>query len=80
MHCPPLPAAVIYLWNVFLRLANRRGSNGFGANPISWAEIEAFSRLTRTHLTPWEVEIIETLDNLYRIEQSRTATETESNG
>lgn len=80
MQCPPLPPAMNYLWSVFLRLANRRSSNGFGANPIPWTEIEAFSRLTRTRLTPWEVEIVEMLDNLYRIEQSRTGTEHPSHG
>lgn len=79
MFCPPMPPALTYLWAAFLRLANRRGSNGFGANPISWTELEAFSRLSGLRLTPWEIETIEMLDNLYRVEQARTGAEGPSN-
>lgn len=33
--------------------------------PISWADIDAFSRFGGLRLTPWEIEIIETLDDLF---------------
>jgi hypothetical protein len=47
-------------------------------NPISWADIEAFMRLTRSRLSPWEVETIEMLDSLYRIEQAKSGAEPEN--
>jgi hypothetical protein len=63
--------ALQYLWIAFIRLSARRGSNGFGINPISWSEIDAFVRNSRTALAPWEVEIIEMLDDLFRAEQAK---------
>lgn len=62
-----------YLWRVFQRLARRRTSNGFGSNnPITWADIDAFVRHSKFPLKPWEVEIIEDLDDLERVEQARS--------
>lgn len=49
----------------------RRGSNGFAVNPIGWLEIEAFMRLTGSRFTPWEIETIEMLDDLFRADQAR---------
>ncbi len=68
---PEFPEALSYLWEIFIRLANRRQSNGFGPERLGWAEIDAFCRLTRTRLAPWEVEIIERLDDLYLVERKR---------
>lgn len=34
------------------------------ANPLTFTEIEAFGRLTRVQLTPWEVRLIERLDDV----------------
>jgi hypothetical protein len=59
-----------YLWRAFNRIRRRVGSNGFGANPISWPDIDAFCRHSRFHLAPWEIEIIEMLDDLYLTEQA----------
>lgn len=66
LRCPPLPEALAYLWQAFLRLHGRRGGNGFAINPISWPDIDAFTRHSGMRLAPWEVETIEELDNLYR--------------
>jgi hypothetical protein len=60
-----------YLWRAFHRLSGRRGSNGFGPSPISWADIDAFVRYSKMRLAPWEVEIIEMLDDLWRNEQAK---------
>jgi hypothetical protein len=68
-----LPPAVAYLWSAFLRLHCRRGSNGFGASPLSWSEIDAFCRLSGVRLAPWEVEIVEALDDAYMAEQAKDA-------
>lgn len=62
---PKLPAALIYLWNHFMQLHRGRTYNGFGANPISWSEFHAYCQVTRTALSPWEVEAIRMLDEVY---------------
>lgn len=67
---PELPGALIYLWRAFCRLSARR-SAGFAANPIAWVDIDAFMRCTGTALAPWEIRLIEDLDDLYRAEQNR---------
>lgn len=68
---PPLSPALIYLWQAFLRLSARRGSNGFAVSPISWPDIDAFVRHSGMRLAPWEVRVIEDLDNLYRAELNK---------
>lgn len=37
-----------------------------GREPIEWSDLVAFLSLTKSSLTPWEIEIIEDLDDLYR--------------
>lgn len=64
--------AVLHIWQIFIRLSSRRGSNGFGGiNPISWPDLDAFVRHSRVTLAPWEVAIIEMLDDLFRAEQAK---------
>jgi hypothetical protein len=46
----------------FCELSQTRSSNGFGANPISFAEIEAWARMTRSMPTPREVLLLRRLD------------------
>lgn len=41
------------------------GSSGFGSTPISYAELEAWSRLTQTALEPWEVECLRAASTAY---------------
>lgn len=67
----PLPGAGIHIWQTFIRLHNRRGSNGMGANPILWTDIDAFIRLSGFQLAPWEIEIIEDLDLAFFAEQAK---------
>lgn len=63
MRSPPFPEELGYLWQIYLRLSARR-SVGWGRSPLSWADIDAFCRLTGTRLVPWEIKIIEMLDDL----------------
>lgn len=63
--------ALLYLWSAFLRLSNRRGAGGFGVNPISFCEIEAFCRLSGQRFAPWEIRLIEELDQMFMVEQSK---------
>ncbi|WP_316214293.1 hypothetical protein [Bradyrhizobium sp. SZCCHNR2032] len=39
--------------------------------PISWGDIEAFQRLSGMRLAPWEIRLIEQLDELYCAECMR---------
>lgn len=59
---PEMPAAGLRVWGIFLHLHATRGSNGFGANPISYQDIEAWSRLRREPVRPFELDIIRALD------------------
>jgi hypothetical protein len=68
---PPLPKAVGHIWGAFLRLSAHRQSAGFGPGPITWPDLDAFCRMTRTRLVPWEVEMIEDLDSLWLAEKAR---------
>lgn len=39
------------------------GSNGFGISPIGWPEIDAFCRHSGQSLAPWEIDVIEAIDD-----------------
>jgi len=32
---------------------------------LRWADIDAFARITKTALQPWEIEVIEMLDDVF---------------
>ena len=61
---PPFPEELRYLWRIFNRIRGRVGG-GFGLAPISWPDIDAFVRHSQMTLAPWEVEVIEALDDTY---------------
>lgn len=71
LACPPFPDALGHVWAAFCRLSARRGSNGFSINPISWPDIDAYVRHSKMPLAPWEIRIIEELDDLFRQEHSK---------
>lgn len=60
---PPFPQALAYLWRAFRRIRGRKGG-GFGPSPIEWPDIDAFVRNSAFPLAPWEIEVIEDLDDL----------------
>ena len=62
---PALPAALEYLWIAYRRLRRRKGGNGFGPSPIEWPDINAFCRYNHLDLVPWEIEVIEEIDDLF---------------
>lgn len=47
---------------LFNELHASRTSNGFGMNPISWVEIEAYGRVRGLALTGWEVALVRRMD------------------
>ena len=63
-HCPK---ELEHVWIWFLELTAARGSNGFGPNPISYAELQAWSLLTKQNPTPWEISLLKRLDKHYLI-------------
>lgn len=62
---PPFPMALAYLWNAYWRMRRRKGAGMSGHAPIEWPDIDAFVRLGGERLAPWEVEIIEQLDDAF---------------
>lgn len=44
-----------------------------GLSPIGWSDIDAFSRRAQVRLAPWEIELIEELDDVYLAHQSSEA-------
>lgn len=70
LECPPFPDALTYLWQAFCRLHARRGA-GFSVSPLSWSEIDAFIRRAGVRLAPWEIRIIEQIDDAYLAEQGK---------
>jgi hypothetical protein len=60
-----IPKEAVHIWNWFLDLHAARTSNGFGSNPITFAEISAWSALTGARPSEFEVGAIRRLDVLY---------------
>lgn len=69
-----MPIAGAYLWNAYGRLRRRKGGNGFASSPLEWPDILAFMIATRFPLAPWEIEVIEDLDDLFIAEHAKAAT------
>ncbi|WP_422366414.1 phage tail assembly chaperone [Pelagibius sp.] len=63
---PPFPLAIEYLYLAWMRLRKRKGAGMTGPAPIEWPDIDAFCRLTGQRLAPWEVRIIEALDDVHQ--------------
>lgn len=64
-EAPKLPPELRPVWWTFLALHRARSAGGFGVNPIQFTEIEAWCRLNRVALEPWEVDVIGMLDDAY---------------
>lgn len=57
-----LPEELRYLWHWFIELHNSRGAGLAGLDPISYSEIEAWSRLTGNEPETWEIQAIKRID------------------
>lgn len=76
---PPCPPQMIYLLKHWQRLRRRKGSAGHGPQPWEWTDLEAYCRFYNFHPAPWELDILENLDDLYLAEQAaRRAAESSS--
>lgn len=79
LYGTPLPMPLAYLWRVYQRLRRRAAAGGFGPGPVSWSDIDAFTRHSCFVLAPWEIEVIEEIDDLYLVEAARSARSNTSN-
>lgn len=58
----------MHLWEAFNKLSEKRqsvGGMGGEIKPISYCEIESFSKLYKKYLLPSEIKIIDELDKVY---------------
>jgi len=74
----PLPEHLQYILDWFWALSRCRSYNGYGPNPLSMSEVEAWSSMTGNILIPEEVIMIQRMDsefvhNMY--ERSRSSYE-----
>jgi len=65
LECPPRPPELDYLWRLFFRLRRRKGSAGMGLSPWEWPDLMAFLSLNRIDLAPWEIGVLEDLDDAF---------------
>lgn len=61
----PVPEAGRLVWRWFLDLCHSRTGSGFGPNPITYAEIEAYARLNRWPMDSHHIEILKELDRAW---------------
>lgn len=68
----PLPPGGAELWGVYARVS-RASRNAMGeAGGIKPTELDAWQRLHGVRLTPWEVSVIEAMDDAARAAAART--------
>lgn len=56
-NLPVPPEGMQYLWDYYKEV--------FTGEPITYLEMEAWVKLTRRHLEPWEVKAIKALDKTF---------------
>jgi hypothetical protein len=62
------------VWEAYVALDATRAAGFNGPQSISYAEMEAYSRLSDIRLEPWEVRAIVALDRVYAEVQAEGAT------
>ena len=71
-NAPPLPPELAHVWRWFGELHATRQHGEFGAQPICYAEIEAWARLTGTGIQPFEVAALLAVDNSFLTANEKT--------
>ena len=59
-----LPEQFTYIWQDFIQLNNKRTSNGFGVNPITWIELKSYYDLIQYVPNQIELDILGKLDQI----------------
>jgi hypothetical protein len=54
------------VWAYYVELHQSRDENGWGAQGLKMREIEAWARLRRVSLDPWELDAILAVDRAFR--------------
>lgn len=62
---PELPVELSQLWEDFMHLHARRGSDGFSPARITDLQIDAWQRLHGISLRPWQIDAIYKADNAF---------------
>jgi len=62
---PEFPEACAHVWTWFCALHGARSFGPNGPNPIGYAEIAAWARLTRRAPQAWEVDLLRELDGVW---------------
>jgi len=65
------PEMASHVWEWFWDLSAARGANGFGLNPISFADLAAWAAMTGAEPTEWEVAAIREMDRAFLSEHSK---------
>lgn len=62
---PSFPMELEYLWHTYIRLRHRQAPGFSGPAPVGWQDIDAFARRSGIRLAPWEIEVIEAIDDAF---------------
>ena len=62
---PDLDDMAMYLWEWFMELNAQRTNNGFGQNPITFIDIQAWASLTNRFPLAWEVKALRMMDSMW---------------
>lgn len=65
LQLPDFPRELSYIWRAYHRIRRRMAGGFAGPNPIGWQDIDAFVRQTKFVLAPWEIELLEAIDDSY---------------
>ena len=60
-----MPSGCAMLWADFLELHGSRGSTGFGAMRITFADLQAWQAIRGTQLNAWEIDCIRKADDIW---------------
>jgi hypothetical protein len=77
---PTLQPEIAYLWDWWQSLHASRSAGGFGANPITYSDIEVFARVMRERIEPWEARAIRAVDDAWLASNATPKDEGTGNG
>jgi hypothetical protein len=71
LDAPQCPQGCEELWRIFGELHGCRGNNGFGPLRITYADIDAFQRVSGVRLQAWELDAIRRADQAFLADWSK---------